>query len=726
MWLYYSLLYSLDPSSLPTAVLLGDLLVAIGAALTGVSVIAFSLSLFLQQSVSDLYSPQYFLSYSYDKWQKLAFTSVVVIILGQLSYGFYLRALNDAPIRQLLLGLVVTFSATATVFTLLLWQFLYVARKTTPIEAIRFLRAAALKHFGAFHKEVLRTAWLANLQDGGNREQTLATVYASLLPSSKETLLRPIYALSEVTMRLSSRGDHVAARHGLAAFTAVLTEYLSHRRTSSLALSSPTYPLAIESDSQSLLNLALEKLDELGDGFLRSGQVDNARSVVDSYDALAVAAIQIEFIGRPSENPIAYQIAYYLKGYVDKAVRLDDNEVPFRAIETFVRIGEHGATRSDPTVLHTVAQSLASITVHGATSKAWFISERCYVGQIRLLQSLFQWHGDAHTCFDEVLKQLFVLHRAPLSQALTADSLFTGAIALRKPFVDLQQLVVWVSAEHCQQDVSGQRDLSSAFVSFVDPLYTHLRPICESIDLESGHGDTAAELIVETVRTLTALEREDDRHRTATYVQRFICLPSWIGNRSQILNAPRGLENATDAACKIALLLIAQEGRSDRVLAAMDTQFGIVRRALERSTGGYGYYEPRLMLRICYCGAVAIRHRRRDVVARACDHIATFKAAHQPKPTKTKATPSLLTEFLRWREDVEEPQRPIIQDSADEIAASLIRVEDVDAFLAEAWGYEISGNRWTGHRLHRLGTRPEVLGRLLAALRRRIEVLTDA
>ena len=723
--LYYSLLYSLDHTSLPTAVILGDLLVSIGTALAGVSAIAFSLSLFLQQSVSNLYSPQYFSGYSYDKWQKLSFTLAVTIVLGQLSYGFYLRALNDAPIPQLLLGLLATFSGTATVFSLLLWQYLYVARKTTPIEAIRFLRTAAITRFGAFHKQVLRTTWLANLQDGGNREQTLATVYASLLPSFTETLARPIYALSEVTARLSSRGDHVAARHGLDAFTAVLKEYLSYRRTSSLALSSPTYPLAIESDSQSFLNLAMEKLHELGDGFLRSGQVGNARSVVDSYDALAVAAVQIEFINRPNENPIAYHIAYCLKIYVDRAVRLDDNEVPFRAIETFVRIGGHAASRSDTTLLYTVAQSLASVTVRGATSRAWFISEKCYEGQIRLLQALFQWKGDARICFDEVLKQFFVLHRAPLSQALTADSSHASAIALTKPFVDLQELVVWVSAQHRQRDASGQRDLSSAFVSFVEPLYTHLRSICETIDLGSVYVGTVAELVVETVRTLTMLEHHDDRH-AARLVEWFICLPGWIGSRTQAMKSPLGLDNAMDAACKIAFFLIAQDARSDRVLKAMDTQFGIVRRALERNTGGYGYYEPRLMLRICYCGVVAIKHCRRDLALKACDHIATFEAAHHPKLTATRAAPSLLTEFLRWRDDVEERQRPNILNGAGDIAAGIVDVEDVDTFLAEAWGYEISGNRWAGHRLQRLGTRPEILGRLVAALRRRVEVLTDA
>ena len=723
LWLYYSLLYSLDSASLPSALTLGDLLVPIGTALAGVSAIAFSLSLFLQQSVSDLYSPQYFSVSSYGKSQKIAFVLVVAIVLGQLGYGFYLRALDDARVPHLLFGLVVAFFGTATVFSLLLWLYLYVARKTAPTEAISFLRAAATRQFRSLHKQVLRVTWLANFQNPGNREKTIATVYSQLLPSWMDTLLRPIYALSEVTMRLSSRGDHVAAGHGLAAFTAALCEYLSYRRTSSLALPSPTHFLAIESDSQSLLDSALEKLHELGDGFLRSGQLENARSVVDSYDALALTASRIEFIDRPHDNPVAYQITYCLKNYVDRAVRSNDNEVPLRAIETFVRIGERSTSRSDATLMHTVAQNVATITVRGATSGAWFMSERCYVGQLRLLKSLFQWQGNARMCFDEVLKQLFILHRAPFSQTLMANSSHASAVALRQPFVDLQQLLAWITSEYHQRDASGGDDLSSASISFADPLYSYLRSICETIDLDSGYTDAISELIVGAVSTLTTLEHGDDKHRAAKYVDYFMCLPGWIGSGTRVLKAPRGLEDAIDAACKVTLLLIAQDGRSDRVLTVMDTQFGIVRRALEQNTGGYGYYEPRLMLRICYCGALATKYGRRDLVAKACDFVATFERARQPESGETSAAPSLLTEVLRWRTDVEE--RHILLETAADIAASQIRVEHVDAFLADAWGYELSRDRRTGYRLQHLGTRPELLDRLIAALRRRVEVLTS-
>ena len=82
-------------------------------------------------------------------------------------------------------------------------------------------------------------------------------------------------------------------------------------------------------------------------------------------------------------------------------------------------------------------------------------------------------------CFDEVLKQLFVLHRAPFSQTLTANSSHASAVSLRQPFVDLQQLLAWITSEYHHRDASGRGDLSSALISFCrSPLFApalHMR-----------------------------------------------------------------------------------------------------------------------------------------------------------------------------------------------------------------------------------------------------------
>ena len=687
VWLNFELRYSLGDGAPLEAELLGELLVSLGTALAGVSVIAFSLALFLQQSVSDLYSPQYFVAYSFDRKQMAVLTVVVSIVLGQLAYGFYLRALGDTDIPWPAFVIPVTLASTALVFSLFLWQYLHVAKKIRPAAVIEFLYREASKQFLAFHKQAARAARLSDMNAGEISDQTLARVYAAILPRAEAILLQPIYALSEVTMRLANRGDGVAARQALQGLTAVLAQYLKARRTSSLVLQSATEPLAVESDSQSLLSESFEKLNEMGGRFLGSGQIDHARALVDTYDNLAVAAIQIEFRGRPRENPIAYQAAFYLKDFVNAATRQGDREVPFRAIETFARLGESAVSRANVELVYTAAQELASIGAYGATSRVWFICEHCLEAECRIIRALFQPRGDARLLFDEVLHRLFFVHQAAVvAQAVTSNKTIEGAIVLRKPFDELQEIVTSVIRKHDQGDDTQRCDLSDAFKSFLDPFYRRLRSTCEQIDLSSVYTDAAAELIFETVRACVAIKKRADDSTIALHIKEFTWLPAWIGDRSEKLKSPQGLEHAIDAACKVAMMLITEKQSDDHVFAALDTQFAIVKRALENNSGGYGYYETRLMLRICYCGTVALRYKRPEVVEKALSMVKEFDEAQKARADYTKRLPSLLNEFIRWQETVVTQRRQMIRDDANEVAASLVTWKEVDTFKTEAWG----------------------------------------
>lgn len=687
VWLHYWLQRSLGDGQPIEARLIGDLLLSVGTALAGVSVIAFSLALFLLQSVSDLYSPQYFVSYSFDRNQKAILAILVAVVLGQLGYGLYLRALDEADIPLPELVIPVSLASMALVFSLLWCQFLQVASRITPSAVIGFLRQEANKQFSAFHRRAARAARLANSVAGNNSEQTLSGMYATLLPGAQEPLLRPIHALSEITMRLADRGNGVAARHGLQGLTAILAEYLKARRTSSLAFASSIHPLAVESDSQSILSQSLDRLNEMGGRFLRARQIDSSLALVDSYGTLSAAAIQIEFVGQSHENPIAYQVAFYLKGFVDAATRQGDKEVPFRAIETFAQLGEYAATHSNVTLITTAAQELASIGVYGATSQVWFITERSLQAESRLIRALFPSRGHVQHFADEILQHLFFTHQAAVrAQIVTSDRTLDSTTVLRKPFDDLQEIVNWVRREYDSGDATRRLDFSRTFKSFSQPLYVRLRSAYREIDLGSVYTDTAAELIFKIVRACVAMDRADSDERVAKSIKKFTRLLLWIGDRSDLSKSQPGLEHVIDEACKIAMMLIKEKQTDDHVFAALDTQFESVQRVLKKNSGSYGYYELRLMLRICYCGTVALRYQRQEIVDKTLSMVKEFEDEQKATSNDAKTLPSLLGEVLSWRETVMGIREPMVWEDANEVAARLVTPKEVDKFIASAWG----------------------------------------
>ena len=689
-WLHFGLRYSLGQNVQANAAILGDLLVSLGTALAGVSVIAFSLALFLQQGVSDLYSPQYFVAYSFDGKQKAVLMMVVSVVLGQLSYGLYLRALDKTNIPMPELAIPGTIASTALVFSLLWWQYHHVSKKITPSAVIRFLRREANRQFLMFHKRVARAARLSRLLLQDNDDQILATIYAKILPQAQETLLRPIYALSEVTMRMANRGDSVATQQGLQALTAILAEYLKARRASSLVLQSPINSLAAKSDSQELLDRTFEKLNEMGSHFLRADQIDNARFLVDSYATLARAAIQIKFTNQPRENPIAYQLAHYCKGFVNAATRRGDKEIPFRTIETFARLGEDSASRSDAALFYTVAEELASIAIYSANSQVWFISEHCIQAQTRLILAVFQSLGNSTTLFSEVLQRMFLIHQAAVNPQTSASSIaFDRTIVLRKPFDDLQEVVAWIRREVDRISGEQKQILSRKFKSFVEPFYSSLRSVYTKTDLGSVYTDTASELVVQTVKTCVVIEKEFQSMGMDGPIKMFTGLPTWIGHQSETFKSPPGLRHAIDAVCKVTVMLIQEKQATDRVTASLDTQYSIVKRVLQKNTDSHWYYELGLMLRICWCGTVALKYERPEVVEKTVAMVEKFDKAQESKSKDAVELPHLLNEFIGWRNDfLMRRVRTSLGDTA-EFVAGLVTWYEANAFIVQAWGLDL-------------------------------------
>ena len=86
----------------------------------------------------------------------------------------------------------------------------------------------------------------------------------------------------------------------------------------------------------------------------------------------------VEFVNQPHENPILEQLSANLKGYVETAIRLRDQEVPFRAINTNQEIAKQAARRS---ISHLIAASATNITAIGmdaAATRTWFMVDRSF------------------------------------------------------------------------------------------------------------------------------------------------------------------------------------------------------------------------------------------------------------------------------------------------------------------------------------------------------------
>jgi hypothetical protein len=104
----------------------------------------------------------------------------------------------------------------------------------------------------------------------------------------------------------------------------------------------------------------------------------------------------------------------------------------------------------------------------------------------------------------------------------------------------------------------------------------------------------------------------------------------------------------------------------------------------------HGYFEPRLIERACYCGALALKRGENAFVKRLVLGIQTFEERYVKKYGAKPAT-SVKKEVWRWRRDREEQGSRDVTFRRDPaaLASRLMNIGDIDAFIWRVWN-EIS------------------------------------
>ena len=257
-----------------------------------------------------------------------------------------------------------------------------------------------------------------------------------------------------------------------------------------------------------MLYQVFEKLNEMGLRFLDAGQISDARCLVDAYRNLSEAAIQIEFIGEPHENPIAYQVAFSLKDFVEAAKTRGDQEVPFRAIQTFTRLGEYAARRSNVTLIATASSELDSIAIFGVRSHGLLITEHCLRAECRMIRSLFYSSVDIRFFAGQILEHIFQVHLAAVrAQNHSSKATFESVGVLLSPFKELQGIVDWFLREYRELDRDHRSDFTRNFQSFLDSLDTNLRSAFEDRGLDSVYANATTDLVGQILRVCGVKEK---------------------------------------------------------------------------------------------------------------------------------------------------------------------------------------------------------------------------
>ena len=712
----YVLLRLVDVRSLDLADVSGYLFAA-GSLIGGIIAIVFSLSVFGEQSAAAVHLSRNLEIYSRGWQEKLIYTVIVILAICFFAVGVWANGAPQGTTSTVKSAIIAgSLAAIAAVFALIDWHYEILRRKTNLLNCLSHLEERATKFLDRTHKDAQRIANIIRAKNQDTSEDmALASAYSTFLRPHLSVLDSQLEHIFEISMKLSSRNEVLAASRGIRSVHRIIAKYLSLRSTSSVRIPSTVVILAVESDSQGFLDRNLERLRSAGEAFIREGNIESAVVVVDVFRSLALASADIRFVSDGPANPIFDQVQGYLRFYIQSAIREKEHEVPFRGASALTELAQAAIrTHLDASVL-AIQQELGTIASFGIVSRKTHIVDACHQGWLGIIAACFQHKSHAaRQHIAEALKNMkgVTLWMRAVGSGVQGTQDLAISFTLCRPYDDMMETIqnrvvhIYFNKLGAAEDKRWYR--SNLLVLF-EELWWNIRQLAEDIKICDGVlVDSVARLVWNLNSLMVELLQQDEfldyRGAIVRQLSRHIHLPSWFTHHSESITMSHALHTLVDTVVKTGLVLLHKGIDNSLVEHTIQASSSMVRATLEKRGEQRSYSEPSLMVRVCYLGVLALKRGEREVFALAKSKIAEFEQLYVQKRFSEDPPPGiswdggalpkpshLQLEFDEWRdefvrESLNSDYRVHIIPDAKGMMFDLVEESDINLFMLEIWG----------------------------------------
>ena len=697
--------WSLDLTVLSAKDVSGAFL-TVGAMIGGVLAIIFSLSLFGEQNAASLHLSRHFEIYAPGWKEKFTYVAIVIIAILFLATGIWFSSNSPYITPNLKFIAIALFPlAICSVFVLVDWQYKVIRTRTNPVNAIRSLEKKAIDHLGKIHRDTKKIAKIVRIANNEVTEElVLASAYSSYLQPHLSHVDFQIELLLELSAKLSNRNEILTTKHALTAVHNVLAKYLELRKDSALVVLSPVVPLALTSDSENFIASSLERLNNVGEDFIKDGKTENARYLVDVYQSLATNSKDIKFINQDYENPIFAQITGYLNSYIRFAISQKEQEVVFQSAQVYTDLALVALEKKLSAPLHSIQQQLYQIGVFGVAGRLTFIVDECHRGLLQILNGIFRYRffdGDRvqiTTALKYVENLVLWMRHAVSSGYMNND--FTTNLSETEPYSELMEVIGGITHAYFNERQEDDIKISYRLCMMIlfDEIYNSLRSLSEQVkNCDSILVDSIGKLIFYLNSAIIEFLKHDDfaNRRIRTQLEKTlsgnIYLPMWFVYYSESFQDSSHFRILNESIAKTGVLLF-KEGHYNIVLDCIRTTGSIAKETLNKIQNSYGFAEPRVMLRACYLGVLALKHNQQGVLAEVKESIVDFKQLYAEKyylnpPTQINPEEHpLYLECARWHDEITDRHNYDWRINDDAITMMLewgVDYRDVDRFMNE-------------------------------------------
>ena len=374
-------------------------------------------------------------------------------------------------------------------------------------------------------------AWLQIQDENLTKEHALAVSYTRFVAPHIAQVDRHLKHILEISLRLSARGELLAAQRGLTAVHNVISRHFQLRRESSVAYPAAPFWGVMESDSSNVLARNYERVNAAGERLMAQRQSQSVVFIMDLYAFLVDDAKEVRFINKPGENPILAQLRANFSGLLDAAIRANDLEVCFRSINVSKVIGAAAVEHEvHATTMTCVFEDLAKVATWAVASKNPVFVGYCTGPIVALLVKAIE-EGtpgvdyQTGSAFKHLQSITLLMHNAMSTGLISGVSLEPG-IGYAQLELALPTLI-----QRFDSHVEGQekRLFAHNLSNLFEEMYDSLRELAETVrNCDAPLILNVATLMDDTLKHLVHLSQSADKQKNLQRRDTFEKHLSWF------------------------------------------------------------------------------------------------------------------------------------------------------------------------------------------------------
>lgn len=595
------------------------------------------------------------------------------------------------------------------VFYLCFALYVRVRGRLNPERVLQIASSQALKFISQINKRAHEIAKILekipDLDKDIKKETVLASAF-QYLQADMEYLNQRINFLFDYHDKLVAANEGGSAAKVLKNITFIYVQYFRMRKNSSLLL--PFGAMLVNlSDSHSFMAPGLERAMAIGESYLRNNDDRGTTNVINFYVDLCLTSSSINYnTSVPIENPIFAQCRGYLNQLVKSILKAKSFEASFQSASAYGKIGISAIDKGLIYEYEPVLKKLEEICIHALVNNEDIVVQTALNSFNEILtKTVLSTHSQSFRIKSlfEHLKKIILLSFVAAKTGSLEDNYFT-LDTLSLPFNTTANLCTKL-VEIIQESIDS-RDISSkksCFFELVENLWWSLRFLSERMKnadhlLINTFSDTITSIGCLLLKLTQNKKWVDKKNELIKWAGFLVFQTTWFASKAEKIEANSNFDSLVEAGAKIGIESL-QVGVDKTAKDSIKVISNLATEMLKKQTGSnFGFTEPRIMVRVCIVGLLALKLKKQEIFDEAVCQIRAFETAYNkeyfsdlPKDIKltSPTTDQLLQEMIglaqkkyRYTPD----QLLSALGNTEEKILELVDQKDIENFITKAWG----------------------------------------